>query len=420
MNEVSRDYYEIVGLPRDASQIEIDAACIRLAEKWRPEHHPGDPLAQNNFRLIEDAYETLGDPAKRAAYDFGLKALASNVSPDVRRQHDAQAGASVALNFTGQPGEYFRIWIVNVCLSVVTLGIYSAWAKVRRKRYFYGNTLLHDAAFEYLADPKAILKGRLIVVGVLVAFGLLAELLKTNIFSLFYLAALPYVVIKAARFNAINSAYRNVRFKFGVGFPPQTGMSKRYIEGYNKTSQFLILPLFLVPVTLGLLYPYYAFRRRQFFLEHSAYGTTPFTFDAGPGAFYLAYFKVALLFLIFLVGSIVTVGIGVLPFYILFASYRDAAVARLAWRHTALGNLRFDCNWKTWDLFKLHLLNSLAVIFTLGLLAPWAAIRVARYELQGLSLGPAGAIDGFAAAMHEQVSATGDEAGDLLGFDFGL
>ena len=40
---------------------------------------------------------------------------------------------AVSLRFTGQAGEYFSIWIVNVCLSIVTLGIYSAWAKVRRK-----------------------------------------------------------------------------------------------------------------------------------------------------------------------------------------------------------------------------------------------------------------------------------------------
>jgi uncharacterized membrane protein YjgN (DUF898 family) len=333
----------------------------------------------------------------------------------------AQPGkGAVSLGFTGQAGEYFSIWIVNVCLSIVTLGIYSAWAKVRRKRYFYGNTLLNDAAFEYLADPKAILKGRLIVLGVVVTFSLLAKLLGTNVFGILYLIALPYVVIKAARFNAMNSAYRNVRFKFGLGFPPQTGLSRWYIAGYNKTSQFLILPVFLVPITLGLLYPYYAFRKRQFILEHSAYGATPFSFDARPGAFYVVYFKASLLFLLFLVGSIVSVGIAALPLYILFAAYRDAAVARLSWKHTCLGNLRFDCNWKTWDLFKLHLLNSLAIIFTLGLMVPWAAIRTARYQLQGLSLWHAGEIDGFVAAAQEQVSATGDEAGELLGFDFGL
>lgn len=328
--------------------------------------------------------------------------------------------AVVPLRFTGQAGEYFNIWIVNVCLSVLTLGIYSAWAKVRRKRYFYGNTLLQDAAFEYLAEPKAILKGRLIVLGVLAANGVLVHFLDTNLFGILYLIGLPYVVIKAARFNAMNSAYRNVRFKFGVGFPPQTGLSRRTIAGYNKTSQFLILPVFLVPLSLGLLYPYYAFRKRQFILEHSAYGATPFSFDASPAAFYLAYFKAALLFIVFLIGSVLTVGIGALPLYILFASYRDAAVARLSWGHTGLGDLRFDCSWSTWGLFKLNFANSLAVIFTLGLMVPWAAIRTARYQLQGLALRPAGRIDGFVAAAEEQVSAMGDEASELLGWDFGL
>lgn len=328
---------------------------------------------------------------------------------------------AVPFTFTGQAGEYFRIWIVNVCLSIITLGIYSAWAKVRRKRYFYGNTLLNDSAFEYLADPKAILKGRLIVLGVLVAVGLVNEVLKTNLFSLLYLVALPYVVIKASRFNAMNSEYRNVRFQFGVGFPPQTGwLSKHFIPGYTKTSQFLILPVFLVPLSLGLLYPYYAYRKRQFLLEHSAYGTTPFSFDAGPGAYYFAYFKAALLFIVFLVGSAATLGIGALPLYILFASYRDAALGRLSWKHTALGDLRFDCNWKTWELFKLNFLNSLAVIFTVGLMAPWAQIRTARYQLQGLAVSPAEEMDRFVPAMQEQVSAAGDEAAELFGFDFGL
>ena len=49
--------------------------------------------------------------------------------------------------FHGQAGEYFRIWIVNICLTVITLGIYSAWAKVRRKRYFYSNTQLNVSSF---------------------------------------------------------------------------------------------------------------------------------------------------------------------------------------------------------------------------------------------------------------------------------
>jgi len=324
------------------------------------------------------------------------------------------------LRFTGKADEYFRIWIVNVCLSIITLGIYSAWAKVRRKRYFYGNTLLQDTSFEYLANPVSILKGRLIVLGIVAAFSLLAQFANANLFGLLYIVALPYVIIKAARFNAMNTEYRNVRFNFGADFLPQKGMFRRFIPGYSSTSQFLILPLFLLPISLGLLYPYFAFRKRQYFLGHSSYGKSPFSFDASVGDFYVVYLKAFMMFLLFVLGSIVTIGIGVLPLYILFASYRDAAVSRLAWRHTCLGNMRFKCEWKTWDLFKLNLLNSIAIIFTAGLMTPWADIRTARYQLQGLSLQPAEGIDGFVSAEEERVSATGDEAVDLLGFDFGL
>ena len=44
------------------------------------------------------------------------------------------------IKFHGDGGNYFAIWLVNIFLSVITLGIYSAWAKVRTYRYFYGNT----------------------------------------------------------------------------------------------------------------------------------------------------------------------------------------------------------------------------------------------------------------------------------------
>jgi hypothetical protein len=72
--------------------------------------------------------------------------------------------------FTGSGSEYFRIWIVNLLLTIVTLGIYSAWAKVRKMRYFYGSTRLAGSSFEYHGDPIAILKGRLIAAALFIVY----------------------------------------------------------------------------------------------------------------------------------------------------------------------------------------------------------------------------------------------------------
>jgi uncharacterized membrane protein YjgN (DUF898 family) len=71
--------------------------------------------------------------------------------------------------FLGSGSEYFRIWIVNLLLSVLTVGIYSAWAKVRREQYFHRATRLAGAAFDWDASPIAILRGRVLAVVLLIA-----------------------------------------------------------------------------------------------------------------------------------------------------------------------------------------------------------------------------------------------------------
>ena len=75
-----------------------------------------------------------------------------------------------SFTFTGSGKEYFRIWVVNLLLTVASLGIYSAWAKVRRLQYFDRNTRLAGAVFDFRGEPKAILKGRLLAVVLLAAY----------------------------------------------------------------------------------------------------------------------------------------------------------------------------------------------------------------------------------------------------------
>lgn len=112
------------------------------------------------------------------------------------------------LEFRGSAREYFKIWIVNLCLTLLTFGIFSAWAKVRKKRYLYSHTVLDGTSFQYLGMPIPILKGRIIA-----AAGFLIYWLSRNFFTSLLpfilavgLVAAPWVLIRSAAFNARYSA----------------------------------------------------------------------------------------------------------------------------------------------------------------------------------------------------------------------
>ena len=69
MPTTARDYYEILGVPRNATEKEIRQAYRRLARKYHPDVNPGDKEAEQKFKEIQEAYEVLSDPEKRAKYD---------------------------------------------------------------------------------------------------------------------------------------------------------------------------------------------------------------------------------------------------------------------------------------------------------------------------------------------------------------
>ncbi|HEY3984739.1 DUF898 family protein, partial [Cedecea sp.] len=83
------------------------------------------------------------------------------------KENTSQSPGLHRIKFHGAGGEYFSIWLVNMLLTCLTLGIYSAWATVRSRRYFYGNTELDGDRFDYHAKPVQILIGRLLVIGLI-------------------------------------------------------------------------------------------------------------------------------------------------------------------------------------------------------------------------------------------------------------
>jgi uncharacterized membrane protein YjgN (DUF898 family) len=129
------------------------------------------------------------------------------------------APSPLVFGFSGSGAEYFRIWIVNLLLTVATFGIYSAWAKTRRLQYFYRNTHLAGASFDFRGNPKAILHGRLLAVALAAAyhyaFGFSATAGAVTVGLL--LLGLPFVMRSALRFRLSNTWYRGLPFGFAGG-----------------------------------------------------------------------------------------------------------------------------------------------------------------------------------------------------------
>ena len=321
----------------------------------------------------------------------------------------------VAFQFTGQGSEYFRIWIVNLLLSILTLGIYSAWAKVRRNRYFYGNTRLGEASFEYLANPVAILKGRLIAFVAFVLYTAVGNIYPplAPLLFLVFMMALPWLVVRALQFRARNTAYRNIRFNF----------DECHTDAFKVYVAWPILLIF----TLGLIFPYLVFRQKQLLVNHSSYGQSRFSFLATAGAYYRIYLTALGLLIAGILA--ITLGSGLAPWlpflltpllYVALLAYISARSNNLLFGSTRLVTHGFRSTLDPVALFRIHLTNLLAIILTLGLYIPWARVRLMHYRATHLELLASDDLSHFIAAEQERVASTGEEMGEMFDVDIGL
>jgi uncharacterized membrane protein YjgN (DUF898 family) len=329
---------------------------------------------------------------------------------------------TLPFSFTGKGGEYFKIWIVNIFLTILTLGIYSAWAKVRTQRWFYAHTQVDGQAFTYLAEPKQILKGHLIALVAFVIYALSSQFLPLLGFALLVvlLIAMPWLVVASLRFNARMSAYRGIRFDF------TGGVSESY-------KVHLLWPLLLVP-TLGLILPYLDYRRAKFALNHSHYGNTPVRFEGDLKSFQKVYLKLLAWLLVLLVlGAVVYMLIKTEPLWLIAAasvalivfygfmffagSYLTAHLSNLMYNNTRMGPVHFESRLQTGRLSWLFFSNLFLMAITLGLFYPWARVRLARYKAAQLSLHTSESLDVFAGGQHLTSGTKGAELADA--FDFG-
>ncbi|MBL9203705.1 MAG: DUF898 domain-containing protein [Opitutaceae bacterium] len=330
--------------------------------------------------------------------------------------------------FHGNAREFFRIWIVNTLLTLLTAGLFLAWAKVRKRRYLRGCTELMGHRFDYRARPSRILIGNLIVLIFVLGyalFGVVYPIIRYGVLGAGVLF-LPWIVVRSLSFNAHNTAYRGMRFRFS--------------SQVSAAAFVYLLEPVLIVITLGLYYPAWVRSVRRYQVDHHRLGDAYFRFDVPNRQYYRAYILGALITLagVLVGGMLVAVLIGatqnrqpgLLAFLPFLACYGAGAflgkhfiygsLFNQVWNGTRLDQHRFVATMKTERWIGLQAVNLGAILITGGLLYPWAVIRSQHYVASCLTFLPAGEIDGIERMGEKDGSGVGDSAGEFVGLDFGL
>jgi uncharacterized membrane protein YjgN (DUF898 family) len=384
----------------------------------------------------------------------------------------AQRGHALPIAFTGSGSEYFRIWIVNLLLTIVTLGLYHPWAKVRRLRYFYGNTVVGEHALDFHGDPLRMLRGFLLVGALVLLYSLagqvspLAGLLAFAIVA----AVWPALFRASMQFRMANTSWRGLRFRFtGDMAGAYRAMLPLFVPGLIVLAAVLFVDepaagqpsqpgaagalIGLAALAPLLLFPLFWWLLKKYQHDHYAIGQLQTELRTGAGSFYLVFLKTFGVSLLagLAVGAVVAVlaGASLAALFaggargsnfaggvlLMFASllavyaamalviqpYATARLQNLVWTRTKSTDVRFESVLRFWPLFGLTLKNWLLVLLTLGLYWPFAKVAVARLRLGAVTAYTRNPPDELVSSVRARADdATGDAAGDLFGIDIGL
>lgn len=346
----------------------------------------------------------------------------------------------------GKGGELFLIFIVNLLLTILTLGVYSFWAKARVRRYLWTQTRFDDEPLEYTGTGLELFLGWLLamvllalgVIGLAVIGGLLAQVNENLVFVPFLIGYVGFFVLigvaihRAVRYRLSRTRWRGIRLGLGGSSLKYAGL----MIGYGLLAAF----------TLGLAMPWMRNRLYGYLAGHSSFGSAGASYDGrgrellrpfllvwGLGvagmAGYAAY--MASIYMSYAAQAHAQGGAPTAPPeaaaapLIMLLCWVPAGLAWLWYRareiryfagHTHLQQASFASDVRARGFLLLMLGNLALLVFTLGLAFPWVVTRSMRFLSAHLTLE--GELDLAAIAQSEQrVPGTGE--GLFEAFDLG-
>lgn len=301
------------------------------------------------------------------------------------------------LTFHGTGRSLFGIQIVNILLTLVTLGSYNFWGKVKVRHYLFSETEFDGDRFAYHGTGKELLIGYLKAILLFGAvFGLAGLLVMLNPLFLLVGPILAYAIslvitavatVGARRYRLSRTSWRGIRFSLRA-----------------RTADFVKLFFagsLLSTITLGLYYPIFATRRYAFLTSRSYFGNQKFYFDGRGGDLFRSFVLSVLL-------TIPTLG---LCWFWFLARKRN-----YFWDNTSIAAARFRSAVPGKDLLLLYLVNLLLLVVTGGLAWPWVKVRSIRFTFTYLTLE--GPLDLAGILQEAQAApATGEGLAGLLDVD---
>ncbi|MBI4001440.1 MAG: DUF898 family protein [Nitrospira defluvii] len=390
-----------IGTPADTTDPVLKIDCHQCHTRYRVRHSDRlTPSARSTCPTCGARFAVVSPrlaPSKKEPL-----AKAAPPSPDHPRSHStgATAGAPPTkhCSFHGTGGTLLGMQIVNICLSIATLGAYHFWGKAKIRRYLFSQTTFAGDRFAYHGTGKELYQGFLkamLVFGV-PYFSLGAahtfltlpkwlDLLLQALAGLVLFLYVPIAIVNARRYRCTRTSWRGIRFSF-------RGRTQDFLKLYFRGWFFTVL-------TLGTYYPYFQTQRQAFLNSHTYFGNQRFHFT-GHGSGLMVPFVVtlfmtyAVLILCGLTMAFQLTNAGLTLFLIPFILgpawiWLLGQKQRYFWNHTTFGLARFSSGITWQKLLTLYLGNLALLLVTLGFAWPWVTVRNARFFTSTLSLqGP--------------------------------